>query len=346
MTVSRSLLPLILIGLLPGLATAQQRQVYISAYHDSNPTELTSPSASTIGLKGKYGTSFSAQKRNWSSYGSILGQGYLEPVPVGGSKLIFDSSGGIQFSPSPQLLMTGSVETFQKFYIYTLRRSGWTDLKLDLDLSGKQWLNSSIGLRTSRNRIDYGDLTEYSDMAVTLGLNSFLTQRFFAELTLELGAVEYLDHPVRKLEDTNLVLIPDMDQRDEFKRGSFHLKYSGSFILGVSMSYERVNSNSVVSVSDIWLGKVYASGYLGDRFFLHLVLQGMDKNYTHPEIFSVSYHRDPEEGTQNQIHLQIERIMRPGLIYYVQFSHLKNETIYNRLYFTKSIFESGLKFKF
>jgi len=82
---------------------------------------------------------------------------------------------------------------------------------------------------------------------------------------------------------------------------------------------------------------------MGKHSYLHLVLQGMDKNYQHRDLNALNLFRDPEEIIQNQIHCQLERVIDPNRSIYLQYGYLKNETIFNQWFYEKQILEVGLK---
>jgi hypothetical protein len=114
-------------------------------------------------------------------------------------------------------------------------------------------------------------------------------------------------------------------------------------IWGIAVSFEDINSNSTTAESNVWSAKLYASGRLSDQLFFHVVLNGMKKYYAQTEILEATPYRDPEENIQNQFHIQLERVIQPSRVLYIQYSFIKNETIFNHWYYNKSLLEAGVK---
>jgi len=322
---------------------ASESQLNISMYMDSNPREYVTNPESVNGFKVNGRKTFNRQLNGFSYFGFIHGQGFLELSSLSRTKFIVNANSGIQHRLFRSLRFTAVGETFQKLYINDLSRSGWSGLNLLLDTQNKRPLNQRIGIYLGQAQFDYGSHLEYGSRKLSFNLNRFIGHEFFTEATFSLGYVNYPDYPVKTFKNNLLVLDYGREQQDKIWRLVYHLKYSGRFIGGVSLSYEDVRSNSVVSEATVLIGKLYASGRLGDHLFLHLVLQGMDKSYAYPQVFFLNLYRDPEESIQNQVHLQIERIMKSGVVVFAQYSYLKNETVFDRWYYEKSIIEVGVK---
>ncbi len=333
----------VLVSLIFGGLQASEKQFNCSSYFDSNPTEKISQANAAIGFKAKGSLAFKATRTGYSYFGSLLGQGFLEPVSVDRSKLIVNAKAGVRTRFMPGLTITTLVETFQKNYVFNAWHSGRSELKLLLDLDHKKPLKQEIKLSIGRAQIDFGIPLEYVDRQVSLNLNQFMTPRLFAEVTITAGLVDYQDYPAKTFDQDVLIYTEDTNQRDHFWQTYLHLQYSGRFICGASLSYEDIGSNSVVSEATVLIIRLYSSGRVGNRMFWHLVLQGMNKNYAYPEIFSQNPYRDPEENVQNQIHLLLERIIKPDVMLFAQYGYLKNETIFDRWYYEKTTLEVGLK---
>ena len=343
MRTSRTIIIVLLItGLCHG-ASSLESQVDVSSYFDSNPTEHLSNPQGTLGLKAKGSIKYFGSHPSTVLFGSMVGQGFIEPVFAHGSKVIIDAQAGVKQRLSRKLQATGIIETFQKLHLYDLRHSKRSSFDLHLDRAGQGSYQQQLGYTYISNQIDYGSLLMFDEYRVYLNYSrSFLT-RMVGEMTLTRGLVFYDDVPARIFNQDILTLVDNELQEDQFWQLLVHLKITGKFIYGASMSFENVYSNSVVSDAQVWIARLYASGRLGDNYFLHAVFQGMNKNYKYPGVISIGSDGDPEERVQNQFHLQLERVLEDGNTLYFQYSYLKNETLVTRWFYDKNQFELGIK---
>jgi len=321
----------------------QESQLNLASYTDSNPTESLSNPQGALGLKAKGSLKFSQDRSRFQSYGSLIGQGFLEPGSNNGSKFILNAETGINLRLGPNLELTSMLKTFRKMYFYDLRRSGWNGLELCLAKVGSQGFYQRFGYALRSDRIDYGSLLQFTEQKVFLNVNRFIKPHLFGEVTLSGGQVDYKDIPGSIFNHDILTLLDDQHQQDQFWQLLLHMRIINRFIYGFSLSYEDVTSNSVVAESDIFIARIYASGGLGKDYFIHAVIQGMNKNYAHPGNVNVGSDGDLEERIQNQFHLQLERILPAGKIIYVQYSYLKNETLITNWFYEKNQFEVGVK---
>ncbi len=332
--------------LLIGICRAEtqfETQFNLASYHDSNPREyLTNPKGAQ-GLKAKGCLKFNQKRSRMLGYGSFIGQGFLEPGPTHGSKFIINAETGLNFTLGPGLKLIGSLETFQKMYVYDLRRSGWNSVEVFLSKAGKQNRYGKLGYALRGDRIDYGSLLQFSEQKLFLNMNRFLTPHLFGEMTLSGGQVNFKDIPASIFNRDILTLLSDQKQEDQFWQVLIHLRFIHRFIYGFSLSYEDVSSNSVVAESDNLIARLYASGAVGKHYFIHAVIQGMNKNYDHPGNVNVGSDPDLEERIQNQFHLQLERVLANDNIIYFQYSYLKNETLISNWFYEKNQFEVGVK---
>ena len=337
---------MLITGLIAGGCHAESRfesQFNLASYHDSNPREYLSNPVGAPGLKAKGSLKFRQDRPHIISYGSLVGQGFWESGFTHGSKLIINAETGINLKLGRNFAFNSSLETFQKMYIYELRRSGWNGLNLVLTRGGNQGVQQRLGYALRDDRIDYGSLLQFTEHKAFLNVNHYLKPDLFGEMTLSMGQVNFKDIPVSIFNHDILTLLDAQRQQDQFWQLLIHMRFIHRFIYGFSVSYEDVISNSAVAESDIFIARFYASGALGENYFVHTVLQGMNKNYDHPGNVSVGSDGDLEERIQNQFHLQIERMLSGGKVVYLQYSYLKNETLISNWFYEKNQIEIGVK---
>jgi len=332
---------LICLFIRPGLTYEQQ--LNLSTYFDSNPRENIENKEPTYGLKAKGLMRFEHTGQNSRFYGSILGQGFLEPALLLDSKVIMNGELGGYYKIAQGYRFYAGFKTFQKLYFDELQRSGRTTLSGSIKRLKSQKMQQEFGLRRTALQIDYGTLFQYSDQNVFLKLTNQTTAGFQSELTAQFGQLNYNDYPARTLNGDSLVLSDTQNQQDFTRLVGIHVKHLGKMIWGVAVNLEDINSNSNIAESKVWSGKLYISGRLSEQLFFHVVLNGMQKYYEQPDILQATPYRDPEENIQNQLHIQLERVIQPSRVLYIQYSYIKNETIFNHWYYHKNLIEAGVK---
>jgi hypothetical protein len=117
-------------------------------------------------------------------------------------------------------------------------------------------------------------------------------------------------------------------------------------IVGCRIGFGTIRSNSVIGDYNHRMYQVYFSGSLGQYTYYHFNYRWVDKDYQFPQLAGISWYRDPEEHDQNLTHLRLERIFADSSILYVQLSLLRNETILNHQYYSKTLIEIGMEYKF
>ena len=286
---------------------------------------------------------FEQDRQNAHFYGSILGQGFLEPALFLDSKVVVNGELGGHYKFARGYRLDAGLKTFQKLYFDELQRSGRTTLSVSIKRLRSQKIQQELGVRSTASHIDYGTLFQYYDQRMFLKLTRRLTSDFQAEFSAHLGQIDYSDYPARILIGNFLELSNTENQQDFTRTLGIHLKHLGKMIWGVAVNFEDINSNSTTAESNVWSAKLYASGRLSDQVFFHVVLNGMKKFYAQTDFLEATPYRDPEENIQNQLHIQLERVIHPSRVLYIQYSFIKNETIFNHWYYNKNLIEIGVK---
>lgn len=332
-----------LIGLFFNPGFAYEQQLNLSTYFDSNPRENLNNIESTVGLKAKGLLRLDQVTQNARFYGSILGQGFLEPALFLDSKVVVNGELGGQYKISRGFRLNAVVKTFQKLYFDELQRSGRTTLSASVKRLKSHDMHQELGLKRTTAHIDYGTLFQYNDQRIFLNLTRQLKEDFQAEFTAQVGVVDYENYPARMLTGNILIISNTENQQDFTGTLGIHIKHLGKMIWGAAVNFEDINSNSTTAESNVWSAKLYASGRLADQVFFHVVLNGMKKFYAQTGILNATPYRDPEENIQNQVHIQLERVIHPSRVLYIQYSFIKNETIFNHWYYNKNLLEAGVK---
>ncbi len=325
---------------------AYEQQFNFSTYFDSNPVENIENKQPTFGLKVKGGLRFEKASQVGRIYGSILSQGFLEPALFLDSKVILNGDLGAYYKLLPGYRLKTGFTIFQKLYFDEFQKSGRSTLSLSLMRIKSAEMHQELGFRRTYSHINYGTLFQYADQRVFLNLTRHLKSDFQAEITAQFGQIEYENYPARIIVNDSLILNDNINQQDLIALLGLHVKHTGKMIWGVTVNFQEINSNSDIEESRIWSGKLYASGRISEQIFFHAMLQGMKKIYSQTDVLEASPYRDPEENIQNQLHIQLERVIHPSRVLYIQYSYIKNETVFNHWYYDKNLFETGIKLSF
>lgn len=335
------ILLLFCLGINPGFA--YERQFNLSTYYDSNPRENIENKQPVFGLKTKALVRFEKDNQTGRIYGSALGQGFFEPTLFWDSKVVLNAELGGYYNLLTGYRLYASLKTFEKLYFDDFQRSGRQTMSASIKHQKSLEMQEEIGLRRSTSRIDYGTLFKYADQRVFFNLTRQLSPDFLAELSTQRGRIDYEDYPARIIINDTLILNDTQDQQDITWFLGLHVKHLGRMIWGAALNFEDISSNSDIAESQIWSGKIYVSRRIWERVFFHVVLQGMKKSYGQKDIFEATPYRDPEENIQNQLHIQLERVLNPSRVLYIQYSTIKNETVFNHWFYTKNLVEAGVK---
>jgi len=327
-------------------ALAWETQANLSSYYDSNPRENIERREPTFGLKARGLLRFDKTSPSGRLFGSILGQGFIEPALFLDSKVILNSELGGSYQLFQGYRFRSVLTTFQKLYFEDFQRTARTTLSGSIKRHKSRVRQQELGLRRSDFRIDFGTLFHYVDHRVFLNLTRQIGADFQAELSTQIGRIDYQDYPARILRGDSLSLSPLEDQQDNTQMLGLHVKHMGKVIWGVAINFENIRSNSAIEEAQVWSMKLYASGRLSEQLFFHIVLNGMKKGYAHTDFFEATPYRDPEENIQNQFHVQLERVVHPSRVLYIQYSYIKNETVFNHWFYDKNLIETGVKLTF
>jgi len=322
---------------------AYEKQLTLSSFMDSNPRESLFKSEPTLGLKAKALIRFTESRPSGQFYGSLIGQGLIEPALFLDSKFILNAELGGQFKLGPRLSLNGNLRTFQKLYLYELQRSERNSLNVYVSRIKSGYGNQELGYAGADSRIMSESEFRYFDHELYLRLSKSLNPGLQLEIKGVVGRIDYLDYPIKTIENDSLILDYDINQQDHSWLLGLHLTHTGQLIWGASLSYKDIRSNSTIDEAQIWALKLYASSRIGERMFAHVVLQGMNKRYDHSKYISLNSYRDPEENIQNQLHIQVERMLSPENVLYIQYSYIKNETVLNHWFYSKNLIETGIK---
>ncbi|MBC8375784.1 MAG: hypothetical protein H8E26_07035 [FCB group bacterium] len=332
-----------LICLFNNQALTYERQVNLSTYFDSNPRENINNIESTVGLKAKGLIRFEQDTQDARFYGSILGQGFLEPALFLDSKVVVNGELGGYYKIISGYRFYAGLKTFQKLYFDEFQRSGRTTFNASVKRLKSHKMHQELGWKRTEAHIDYGTLFQYSDQRLFLNLTRQITPAFQADVSVQLGQVEYEDYPARMLRGSSLIFSDTQNQRDVTRTLGIHVKHLGKMIWGAAVNFEDINSNSAIAKAKVWSAKLYASGRLSEQVFFHVVLNGMKKYYAQTDVLEITPYRDPEENIQNQLHIQLERVIQPSRVLYIQYSYIKNETVFNHWFYNKNLIETGVK---
>lgn len=335
---------LVIAFVLPDSLRAAGHEWTLAWFVDSNPLEISRNPESVLGLKIQDRIHYASNWNKWDVDANLVGLGSLEPGLIQDSKALAKGSIDLSRWLFPQWKIRLQGDSFQKLYLSDLQRSSRSKVSVKLTHGSQTGSSQSMGFNLKRVEFNSGGNYVYTERQSYLQLQHTLWSRSLMELDLSLGHIHFLNLPTRNYYGSSQTLVVgNEDQKDVYIRGTLHLQHKARFISGFVLVREQVHSNSILGESTTWLGKLYLSTRLGRSMFVHLVLQGMDKNYRLKDLSVVNYYRDPEELIQNQIHCQLERILSSGKTIYIQYSFLKNETILNHYYYEKQILEAGLK---
>jgi hypothetical protein len=322
---------------------ASQKQWTLGTYWDTNPVESISNPEPTLGIKLQERIGFEGQVEKWSVFGHVVGQGFLEPGLLSDSKIVGNGVVDLQRRLNHAWLMNARLEMFQKLYFSEFHRNSRSTASVYLQQQTPTKNQLKLGFSGSRSQLKIASNYTYFEGQGFASLQKSLGSSWTSEMTLTMGQLSFVDQPARDLIDGILVADESEDQRDMYGRLTLHLKFQRQMILGLLMSHESISSNSVLGNASILLVKLYVSQRVGKNNYIHLVLQGMDKNYRETAANTSNPFRDPEEIIQNQVHCQYERVFFTGKSFYFQYSYLKNETIFNQWFYEKHLFEAGFK---
>ncbi|MEE8335847.1 MAG: hypothetical protein V3S48_05375 [Candidatus Neomarinimicrobiota bacterium] len=318
-------------------------QVNISPYYDSNIRESFQLPESTYGLKlsGRL-------TREWISFqsstaGTLIGQNYLDVIFPKESKLIIKGELNHNRKLYRRINFLGQGSYFRKNFFNSGYYYSWWETGLFLQLPKRSFIWSS-GYRHRSTSISSAEKNRFRREAVEIRGQYYLKAKLYLVGSAGAIFIAHEDFKAREVLNDTLLTVLQIAQRDRGYYGSLHLRYQGNFIYGAQASVETVSSNSVIGNYHFLSLRLYLTGRWGQKTFYHLVLQQMDKSYRNSNLKDVIQYRDPEELMQNRSYARIEYNLEDNLLGYVQVSFLKNETLLNQTYYSKTLLEAGFKF--
>lgn len=327
-------------------ALAVEKHLSFSSYLDSNPIESLANPEATWGIKIQERIIFKIPQRAWNIDGSLVAQGFFEPNLILDSKIIGDLDLNLRRKLTRSWHIKNNLSSFQKLYFSELQHSSRSALSVSLQRSALPGSYQELGLEMVTSSMHAGSSYTYEDYRCFAMVHRELFHDLQAKFDFILGTVGFQDIPAQVLVGDYYLSFSGEDQQDKYLLMTLHLQHSGRFIWGASLTHKKIQSNSDFAEADIWLARLYASTRLSQNIYLHTVLQGMNKNYLHNAFIGTNPFRDPEETIQNQIHLQLEQVLSDQTTFYLQYSYLKNETLYNYWFYEKQLMEGGVKFTF
>ncbi len=317
----------------------------VATYFDSNVDEALTEPVPTVGFKLRGNLDHRIIINAWQIDGNIITQTYLDAILPTQSKLVVNSGLGLRTFITPVLQVIGGLNHFQKAF-YDLGPSyRWTDYAINLHYQPAKKL--SIGANWSYRRTNYTSLDsiKFLGKVLELRIGYHLTQNWLLVGLIRNRRTTFNDYPAQGIINDTMLVLLDRSQKDHARSFQLHARYQGKMIVGASLRYQQVTSNSVTGGFNQLNGRVYLSCRLGETTMLHFIIQRVDKNYRWGNLSGITAYRDPEERIQNRTYLQLERRINPRVISYLQMSRLANETLVNQRYYNKTMLELGLKFK-
>ena len=278
--------------------------------------------------------------------GEIFAHTFFDARDAYENKVIFSGDLGIRYSFSNTLQIQGQLQHFLKSFVHTTGSYEWTLYSTALQYTRR----SGYTVRLSylhRNKLLEG-INQYRFVEENLELNNRIhfNTRWLLEGSLRLTDLLHADFDALDVvEDTSLASIGD-PQKDRGFGGLVHLRYRGRVIAGCRIGFGTIRSNSVIGDYNRRMYQVYFSGNLGQSTYYHFIYRWVDKDYQYPQLEGISWYRDPEEHDQNLTHLRLERMITDNSILYAQISLLRNETILNHQYYSKTLIEIGMEREF
>lgn len=324
---------------------AADLQLQFSTYYDSNVSESTTSPDSTFGFTARGRLSEVRRLSRVSLSGEILAQTYFDVYDQDEYKLIFNGVLGLRYSLSNSLQIRGQFQHFLKSFLYASESYDWTLFSTTLQYSHHSryavWLSYLHRYKILEGNGQYRFIEENLELNHRYHFNT----RWLLEGSLLISDLTHTDFDALDvIQDTSLISL-GFPRKDRGFGGVIHLRYHGSIIIGSRIGARTVRSNSAIGDYNLRLYQVYLSGNLGQSTYYHMIYRLVDKDYRYPQLEGMSWYRDPEEHDQNLTHLRLERMMSDNGIIYMQLSFLRNETILNHQYYSKTMIEIGLKYE-
>lgn|GEM_PF-1825911 len=334
----------VLLVVLPIQVTGFEGSLQIHPYIDTNVFELSENASSSFGLKISGRANHSYETQSLRLFGEINAQGYLDGLYPDESKFIVATELIGRYRLGQKTNLIAGMSHFQKSF----ERAGYTYVRSDYRAGIVQRVTKHLELRTNAEMQLYRiRRTEYYHFREnTLRLTG--RYRWDSGVSAEIGgrvfSLNSSDYPTfGQSVDTTLVVLDDY-QSDRGYEMIFRAQYTGRIIPGIEGAYKESRSNSIVGeYRQTFIGG-FISGRISRTTFYHVAVRVIDKTYAHSGIKGQTGYRDPEQPAQNRLYCRIEQQVNQNVSAFAQVSYLKNETLVNRVYFSKTFLEVGVKF--
>ncbi len=319
-------------------------QLQFSTYYDSNVREVRAIPEPTYGLTLRGRLNHETALPKLYILGEILTQANLDAIFREESKLILNADLDLSYALSRKLYAQGGVSQYRKAFSGGNGSYRWTEGSAFFQYSPGTRYTSWVGYRHRQKTLKATNSYSFSESDLELRGRYDVNSRIFLEGTLTSSSVIHSDFKaVGVVDDTSLVFL-DYPQKDQGVDGLLHLRYQGKVIIGAQVGLGNIESNSVIGEYNRRHYRLYLTGNIGPATFYHAVFHRIHKRYQYPGFTSENRYRDPEEPTQNLLHLRLERVLGDIGISYLQISLLENETVFNQLYYNKTLIEFGVKY--
>ncbi len=325
---------------------AADGQLQLSSYFDSNVRETVSASDQTMGLilRGRLGHLIHRSKATF--FGEFSGQTNLDPIYREETKLIVTGDLGTSYALTRAVRIQGQLGHFSKSFYDRTGSYRWNDYRLQLEWSPEPRY-SAWWIYSQRNKtLQLTNHYRFRERSWEFRGRYQPGQRMLIEGAYGRAAIVHRDIFAVVASGDTTTLQSFVPQEDTGWEGFVHWRYISKVILGVRLDRASFKSNSVIGAYHLSGFQIYLSGQVGESVYYHASFRRVKKDYSYPTPGGSSPYRDPEEHDQDLAHFRLEKVTNEKLVGYLQLSRLRNETILNRRYYTKTLLETGIKYRF
>lgn len=340
----RSICISVLLIVFPLQITGFEGSLQIHPYVDTNVFELPEDASSSFGLKFSGRANHSYETPSLKLFGELTAQGYLDGLYPDESKLIVATElfGRYRFGEKTDIV--AGMSHFQKSF----ERAGYAYVRSDYRGGIARRITKHLELRTSAEmqlyRIRRMEYYHFRENTLRLTCRYRWDSGLSAEIGGRLFSLNSGDYPAFEQSTDTTIIALDETQTDDGYELIFRAQYTGIIIPGIEGAYKESRSNSIVGeYRQTFIGG-FISGRISRTTFYHVAVRIIDKTYAHSGIKGQTGYRDPEQPTQNRFYGRIEQQFNQKISVFTQVSYLKNETLVNRVYFSKTFLEAGVKF--
>jgi len=315
-------------------------------YYDSNVFELPGMERTSYGVKFTGRVHQTYRTKQFGVFGELTTQGFLDGQFADESKLIFAPELYSHLQLGSRWFLDGSIQHFQKDYKRIGPTYSRTKLRFEVENQPTNRLRLTGFADRRYYRVNRSQLLHFREDRFGVSTRYLLGQSISLNASTNYLYLYSKDYPAFGHAADSALTVLEQKQSDHGYEISLQAEYTGKIIAGVEAVYERRKSNSIVGkFHDVQISG-YLSGRITSRTFYHVIVQVIKKVYAYPNLGGVTGYRDPEQPTHNRLYGRIEQQLSDHISAFGQVSYLKNETLVNRVYFTKTILEFGAKFSF